>query len=230
MSGAIVWTQIPHNSGGPIKDKTNWFGNFRLKGLPEKHRINLTVDYQGYRWKEFRKIETGQEDLELQIFPSGYELYGEPAPKLLIEKWFNTEPLELSELRGKVILMDVGVNIGKSTQNVTLLKSMSDKYKKDGLITIAVHQAFGNGWPKPATNEEVVAYLKKHNIQIPFAVDLSGTKTPPAVKAKGRNVVNGATYNVYDGGGIYLIDKKGMLRCAPTEKNLAKWVSSLIEE
>ena len=49
-------------------------------------------------------------------------------------------------------------------------------------------------------------------------------------------VANGATYSIYDvkaetgAPALYLIDRKGTLRCSPTQKDLEEWIERLLAE
>ena len=82
------------------------------------------------------------------------------------------------------------------------------------------------------TDQEVAAYLTEHNITWPVALDAPSSWTPDNIP-RDRVVGNGATYSVYDvkaTPALYLIDRKGILRCSPTEQNLEQWIERLLAE
>ena len=66
---------------------------------------------------------------------------GLPAPPLRdVVAWKNSPPLELSQLKGKVVLLDFwGFWCGPCIARMPWLFELHDKYAKEGLVVIAVH-------------------------------------------------------------------------------------------
>ena len=66
---------------------------------------------------------------------------GLPAPPLLdAVAWKNTPPLELPQLKGKVVVLDFwGFWCGPCIAGMPWLFDLHDKYAKEGLVVIAVH-------------------------------------------------------------------------------------------
>src|SRR6202165_2482544 len=86
-----------------------------------------------------------------------------------ISNWFNSAPLNIADLRGKVVLVDFWtygcVNCVNTLPYVTELYA---KYKDRGLVVVGVHTP-EFAFEKSASN--VQAALKRHGISYPVAQD-----------------------------------------------------------
>jgi thiol-disulfide isomerase/thioredoxin len=94
----------------------------------------------------------------------------ETAPEFVgINKWFNSQPLKLADLRGKVVLVDFWtygcVNCVNTLPHVTQLYS---KYRDRGLVVVGVHTP---EFPFEHSASNVQAALKRHGIVYPVAQD-----------------------------------------------------------
>ncbi|MCC8973454.1 thioredoxin family protein [Bradyrhizobium brasilense] len=92
------------------------------------------------------------------------------APEFVgINNWFNSQPLKLADLRGKVVLVDFWtygcVNCVNTLPRVTQLYS---KYRDRGLVVIGVHTP---EFPFEHSASNVQAALKRHGILYPVAQD-----------------------------------------------------------
>ncbi len=70
----------------------------------------------------------------------GFELIGTKAPSFDGLKWLNTEPINIEDLRGKVILIRfwlVGCPLCEHT--APALVELYNKYKNDGFIVVGIH-------------------------------------------------------------------------------------------
>ena len=67
------------------------------------------------------------------------------------------------------------------------------------------------------TPKKILEDIDKNAIDIPVGIDRAGNLTCKSYDAKGAPA-------------MYLIDKKGILRCRPTEGNLEEWIKQLREE
>ena len=95
--------------------------------------------------------------------------YG-PAPEFVgIAKWQNSEPLTMSELRGKVVLIDFWtyscINCIRTFPYVT---GWYEKYKDKGLVIVGVHTP-EFAFEKDSNNVQTA--LKRHKINYPVAQD-----------------------------------------------------------
>jgi thiol-disulfide isomerase/thioredoxin len=86
-----------------------------------------------------------------------------------ITKWFNSAPLDMANLRGKVVLVDFWtygcVNCVNTLPHVTALY---EKYKGRGLVVVGVHTP---EFPFERSASNVQAALKRHGITYPVAQD-----------------------------------------------------------
>ena len=86
-----------------------------------------------------------------------------------ISNWFNSRPLNISDLRGKVVLVDFWtygcVNCVNTLPHVTELYA---KYKDRGLVVVGVHTP---EFPFERSASNVQTALKRHGITYPVAQD-----------------------------------------------------------
>ena len=86
-----------------------------------------------------------------------------------ISNWFNSAPLNIADLRGKVVLVDFWtygcVNCVNTLPHVTALYS---KYKDRGLVVVGIHTP---EFPFERSASNVQAALKRHGITYPVAQD-----------------------------------------------------------
>jgi thiol-disulfide isomerase/thioredoxin len=92
------------------------------------------------------------------------------APNFIgISNWFNSAPLNLSDLRGKVVLVDFWtygcINCVNTLPHVTELYA---KYRDRGLVVVGVHTP---EFPFEHSAANVQAALKRHGITYPVAQD-----------------------------------------------------------
>ncbi len=84
-----------------------------------------------------------------------------------INKWFNSAPLNMADLRGKVVLVDFWtygcVNCVNTLPHVTALY---EKYKDRGLVVVGVHTP---EFPFERSASNLQAALKRHGITYPVA-------------------------------------------------------------
>ena len=86
-----------------------------------------------------------------------------------ISNWFNSAPLNIADLRGKVVLVDFWtygcVNCVNTLPHVTELYA---KYKDRGLVVVGIHTP---EFPFERSASNVQAALKRHGISYPVAQD-----------------------------------------------------------
>jgi thiol-disulfide isomerase/thioredoxin len=86
-----------------------------------------------------------------------------------ISNWFNSAPLDIASLRGKVVLVDFWtygcVNCVNALPHVTELYA---KYKDRGLVVVGIHTP---EFPFERSASNVQAALKRHGITYPVAQD-----------------------------------------------------------
>jgi cytochrome c biogenesis protein CcdA/thiol-disulfide isomerase/thioredoxin len=119
------------------------------------------------------------------------------APEITgISDWLNSEPLKLSDLKGKVVLIDFWTYSCINCQRTQpYLNAWYDKYEKNGLVIIGVH-APEFAFEKVKGN--VANAIKDEGIKYPVALD--------------NNFATWRAYNNEYWPAKYLIDKDGNIR------------------
>jgi cytochrome c biogenesis protein CcdA/thiol-disulfide isomerase/thioredoxin len=141
-----------------------------------------------------RGRETSRTDTS--TVPSNLNDYGEMPDFAGIEKWLNSEPLRIADLKGKVVLVDFWtytcINCIRTLPYVT---SWYEKYKDKGFVVVGVHTPEFEFEKK---TENVQSAISQYKINYPVAQDN-----------------NYETWNAYNNRywpAKYLIDTKGHLR------------------
>lgn len=95
---------------------------------------------------------------------------GEVAPDLVgVSNWINSEPLELADLRGKVVLIDFWTyTCVNCIRTFPFLKEWDEKYRDRGLVIIGVHAPEFEFEEK---YENVVAAVEQNGIAYPVVQD-----------------------------------------------------------
>jgi thiol-disulfide isomerase/thioredoxin len=110
-----------------------------------------------------------------------------------IDKWLNSDPLTIQQLRGKVVLVDFWTYTCINCIHVLpYVKSWNQKYRDQGLVVVGVHTP---EYPFERDTDKVKAAIKLFDISYPVAQDNSY-----------------ATWRAYDNQywpAFYLVDKKG---------------------
>jgi thiol-disulfide isomerase/thioredoxin len=110
-----------------------------------------------------------------------------------IEKWLNSEPLTMQQLRGKVVLVDFWTYTCINCINtLPYVKSWHQKYKDQGLVVVGVHTP---EFPFERSTDNVKTAIKRFDIRYPVAQD--------------NRYATWDAYNNRYWPAVYLIDKKG---------------------
>jgi thiol-disulfide isomerase/thioredoxin len=93
-----------------------------------------------------------------------------PAPDFAgIDRWFNSRPLSIAGLRGKVVLVEFWTHECINCLHVLPhTKALYDKYAKDGLVIVGVHTPEYDEERDPAN---VRAAIARYGITWPVAMD-----------------------------------------------------------
>jgi thiol-disulfide isomerase/thioredoxin len=121
---------------------------------------------------------------------------GMPAREISGQSWLNSGPLRISELKGKVVLLEFWTFGCYNCRNVEpYIKQWHQKYADQGLVVIGVH-APEFGYERVIAN--VQRYVREHAIQYPIAID--------------NDFSTWKRYNNRYWPAMYLIDKRGIIR------------------
>ncbi len=130
------------------------------------------------------------------VHPRGKELVQNFAPELAAGSWINSEPLKLSDLKGKVVVLDFWTFDCINCRHVLpVINDWFEKYSNRGVVIIGVHT------PETAEEENLSSlqsFIKEWKIKYPVLTD---------------NAYH--TWNRYSTQfwpSTVLIDKKGMIR------------------
>lgn len=177
-----------------------------------------TIRFTGKRIQDYFEnitLPPGQKELQLNYDVRAdllANLLGKQAPELTqLKGWLNSDPVKLSDLKGKVVLLDFFRTCCQNGAGpMPKLKDLHEKYRDKGLVIIAVHA----DWLDSIEDlEERISHLsRKHwnNIELPFPVALDGggdCKIEGTTKsAEGATT---AAYGIQTFPTMVLIDKQG---------------------
>ncbi|AKZ62113.1 thioredoxin [Herbaspirillum hiltneri N3] len=112
-----------------------------------------------------------------------------------VDKWLNSEPLTMQQLRGKVVLVDFWTYTCINCINtLPYVKSWYQKYKDQGLVVVGVHTP---EYPFERSTDNVKTAIKRFGITYPVAQD--------------NRYATWSAYNNQYWPAFYLIDKKGQV-------------------
>lgn len=132
----------------------------------------------------------------LAVWVVGNAGIGMKAPNITNKIWLNSTPLHLSDLKGKVVMVEFWTFGCYNCRNVEPhVKEWHLKYAKRGFVVIGVHSP---EFSYEHDLDKVTRYLKEHDIRFPVPID---------------NDLS--TWNSYGNRywpAMYLIDKQGVIR------------------
>jgi thiol-disulfide isomerase/thioredoxin/TolA-binding protein len=125
------------------------------------------------------------------------------APEINIAEWIDHKPVKLSDLRGRVVLLDFWATwCAPCRMTMPRLKTLHERFKKDGLTVIGLTQFFGREGRTVLTPQEELEQLRsyKKELKLPYAF---------AVAADEDNDVR---YGVSAIPTAFLLDRRGRVR------------------
>ncbi|HEY0377335.1 MAG TPA: TlpA disulfide reductase family protein [Pyrinomonadaceae bacterium] len=154
-------------------------------------------------------------------------LQGEIAPEIKVVKWVEQSPVKLSDLRGRVVLLDFWATwCGPCLRSFPHLIEWHEKYKDRGLVVLGLTKFYGEGNGQEMKPEEELSFIgrfkKAHNLPYGTAV------------ADGDD--NHLRYGVTAIPTAVLIDRQGVIRLLTTgvgggnEAEMSEAIEKLIGE
>jgi thiol-disulfide isomerase/thioredoxin len=206
-----------HEAGGFLEwniSSSNTGSRFELLLPPGDYKLSIKgVDCVSTM--HYAHISQGQRELNLRIdldLPSAVvqNFANKPAPEFDLRAWRNTAPLKLSDLRGRVVLLDFwGYWCGPCVAGMPRLMSIYDELHPRGLEVIALHDnsvtSFAELDPKLARTRQEM--WRGRDLPFPVAID-GGPQTAADGAYRGATA---AAYNVHVFPTTLLIDREGML-------------------
>jgi thiol-disulfide isomerase/thioredoxin len=126
-----------------------------------------------------------------------------PAPEIDIAEWIDHKPLKLADLRGRVVLLDFWATwCGPCRFTMPKLKTLHERFKKDGLVVVGLTQFFGRAGKNVVTQAEELAYLRdyKKDLKLPYAFAVALDES------------NDERYGVQSIPTAFLLDRRGRVR------------------
>jgi thiol-disulfide isomerase/thioredoxin len=125
------------------------------------------------------------------------------APEIDIAEWIDQKPLKLADLRGRVVILDFWATwCAPCRFTMPKLKSLQERFKRDGLVVIGLTQFFGRAEKTVVTPPEELAYLRsyKKDLKLPYAF------------AVANDSANNMRYGVHSLPTAFVIDRRGRVR------------------
>lgn len=196
-----------------------------IETLEDLRRLSIELPSGNlYKLATFRLFTL---DPELEIEKIFDEPLNASLPEVVGNQWIDQSPVKLSELRGKVVLLDFWAHwCGPCQVTLPQLTRWHEKYKDKGLVILGLTKYYGHGGQKAMTPGEELVYLrefKKRN-RLPYGIVVD------------EKDVNGLNYGVNSIPMSFLIDRKGVLRyispgADPEEiESLGKMIQKIVEE
>jgi thiol-disulfide isomerase/thioredoxin len=154
-------------------------------------------------------------------------LQGEIAPEISIAKWVEQAPVQISGLRGRVVLLDFWATwCGPCLAAFPHLREWHEKYKDRGLVILGITKYYGHGNRQEMTPAEELGFIERFKKQynLPYGVAVTDTDN------------NHRNYGVSAIPTAILIDRQGVIRMITTgtgggnEAEISAAIEKLIEE
>ncbi|MBA2734567.1 MAG: TlpA family protein disulfide reductase [Acidobacteria bacterium] len=154
-------------------------------------------------------------------------LQGEIAPEITISKWVEQAPVKISDLRGRVVLLDFWATwCGPCLAAFPHLKEWNEKYKDRGLVILGITKYYGHGNGREMTPAEELVFIERFKKQYDLTYGLAVTETDNNHRNYGVSAIPTAV----------LIDRQGVIRLLTTgtgggnEAEISAAIEKLIEE
>jgi AhpC/TSA family len=130
---------------------------------------------------------------------------GAPASELQVSEWFNSEPLSLAGLRGRVVVLHAFQMLcpGCVLHGTPLAQRLHDRFAGPDLTVIGLHTVFEHH--EAMRPPSLAAYLHEFRITMPVAVDQPSPPGHPIPRTMAAYAMRGTPT-------LLLIDRAGRVR------------------
>jgi thiol-disulfide isomerase/thioredoxin len=186
----------------------------------EKAMSSVALSFKNERDQRFilPALQRKQRQLRLQ---------GEVAPEINISKWIEQAPLKISQLKGRVVLLDFWATwCGPCLAAFPHLRGWHEKYKDRGLVVLGITTYSGRGEARDMTVAEEFSYIERFKKQHNLTYGVGVTDTDNNHRNYGISAIPTAV----------LIDRRGIIRMLTTgsgggsETEIEAAIEKLIEE
>jgi thiol-disulfide isomerase/thioredoxin len=140
--------------------------------LPERNDLRTGQARLDKEVVAFEPLKIGDKDLGLVEQPRGPKsVAGQPAPAWSCQAWFNSPPLQLESLRGKIILLNFWATwCGPCIAKLPQIQAAHELFADRGVVVIGIHH---NSVPR----SEVETFIKSRKIAFPIGLDTAAGDT-----------------------------------------------------